>query len=153
MNPDGSGLTRLTNQVATDWEGLPFAWSPDGSRIVLQGGPRRNTDIAVVNADGSGLTSLTSGPADRNPSWSPDGTRIVFSSDSGTYLMDPDGSRQTRLADGFLPAWEPNGTRIVFMSSRDGNGEVYVMNADGSGQSRLTNSPEDEFAPAWQPQP
>ncbi len=67
--------------------------------------------------------------------------------------MDPDGARQTRLADGFLPAWEPNGTRIVFMSARDGNGEVYVMNADGSGQTRLTNTPEDEFAPAWQPQP
>ncbi len=150
MNPDGSGHTRLTNQVAVDWEGLPFAWSPDSSRIVLQGGTRRDIHIAVVNADGSGLTSLTSGPADRNPSWSPDGTRIVF---SGIYVMDPDGSRQTRLADGFLPAWEPNGTRIVFMSSGDGNAEVYVMNADGFGQTRLTNSPENKFSPAWQPQP
>ena len=38
------------------------------------------------------------------------------------------------------PAWSPDGARIAFYSERDGNAEIYVMNADGSGVTRLTNS-------------
>jgi hypothetical protein len=41
--------------------------------------------------------------------------------------------------------------RIAFTSNRDGNEEIYVMNADGSGQTRLTNNPADDMCPAWQP--
>jgi TolB protein len=37
------------------------------------------------------------------------------------------------------------------MSSRDGNLEVYVMNADGSGQTRLTDNPAADGSPAWSP--
>ncbi len=59
--------------------------------------------------------------------------------------MKPDGSELRRLTDergrDQGPAWSPDGTRIVFMSDRDGDWEIYVMNADGSGQTRLTESP------------
>ncbi|MDY7080437.1 MAG: hypothetical protein SXV54_26450 [Chloroflexota bacterium] len=51
------------------------------------------------------------------------------------------------------PAWSPDNTRIAFVSDRDGNLEIYVMNADGSGQVNLTNSPAHDTSPAWQPQP
>jgi Tol biopolymer transport system component len=44
-----------------------------------------------------------------------------------------------------------SGGRIAFVSSRDGNSEIYVMNADGSGQTRLTNNAASDFAPAWSP--
>ena len=43
------------------------------------------------------------------------------------------------------------GTQIAFMSDRDGNGEIYVMNADGSGQTNLTNNPAYDDEPAWSP--
>lgn len=53
------------------------------------------------------------------------------------------------------PAWSPDGTRIVFCSTQDtldiGNHEIYVMNADGSGQVRLTTSPAGDQWPAWSP--
>lgn len=42
-------------------------------------------------------------------------------------------------------------SRIAFRSNRDGNNEVYTMNADGSGQTRLTNDPSEDDAPAWSP--
>jgi TolB protein len=42
------------------------------------------------------------------------------------------------------PSWSPNGKQIVFQSKRDGNREIYIMNDDGSGQTRLTNTPADE---------
>jgi len=42
-------------------------------------------------------------------------------------------------------------TKIAFMSSRDGNCEIYVMNADGSDQKRLTNNPAVDSTPSWSP--
>jgi Tol biopolymer transport system component len=50
-----------------------------------------------------------------------------------------------------VPAWSPDGTRIAFESERDGNLEIYVMNADGSGVTRLTNDPASDSTPAWSP--
>jgi TolB protein len=40
--------------------------------------------------------------------------------------------------DGQLPSWSPDGTKIAFVSLRDGNSDIFVMNADGSGQTNLT---------------
>jgi Tol biopolymer transport system component len=97
--------------------------------------------------------------------------RIVFSSsrdgDFEIYAMNPDGGdvRQltenrgggTRDADDQGPVWSPDGSRIVFASARDHTGdgsdnfEVYVMEADGSAQTRLTENEELEGNPAWSP--
>ena len=49
------------------------------------------------------------------------------------------------------PAWSPDGKRLAFYSERDGNPEIYVMNADGSGVTRLTRTSADEGYPAWSP--
>jgi hypothetical protein len=38
---------------------------------------------------------------------------------------------------------------IAFVSTRDGNGEIYVMNADGSDQRRLTNHAGNDYWPSW----
>jgi Tol biopolymer transport system component len=49
-----------------------------------------------------------------------------------------------------MPLWSPDGRTIAFRSSRDGNPELYLMNADGSGQRRLTNTPKHlETWHAW----
>ena len=49
------------------------------------------------------------------------------------------------------PTWAPDGTRLAFRSDREGNDEVYVMNADGSGQRNLTRHPASDYSPAWSP--
>ena len=49
------------------------------------------------------------------------------------------------------PAWSPDGKRIAFYSERDGNAEIYLMNADGTGLTRLTRTSADEGYPAWSP--
>ena len=51
----------------------------------------------------------------------------------------------------YHPAWSNDGSKIVFMSERDGNREIYVMNADGSNQRRLTDHPSADWSPDWSP--
>jgi Tol biopolymer transport system component/TRAP-type C4-dicarboxylate transport system substrate-binding protein len=165
MNVDGSDVIRLTNNAGTD--DLPI-FSPDGKQIVFFSDRDGNVEIYVMNADGSGQTNLTHNPAlDEYPSWSPDGKQIIFDStrDGGAgnreirdsngeiYVMNADGSGQTRLThdgghDG-RALWSPDGKKIVFETNRDGDDELYMMNADGTGQTHLTNNPNRDIMPAW----
>jgi hypothetical protein len=59
------------------------------------------------------------------------------------------GEEQLTTNGGDHPSWLPDGTKIAFRSFRDGNNEIYVMNADGSGERRVTNNPADDVRPDW----
>jgi TolB protein len=164
MNADGTNPVNLTNSPNTD---LWPTWSPDGTKIAFHtfrdAGSGLQSEIYVMDADGSNQTNLSQNAAiDVNPQWSPDGTKIAFmrqvpfSGDAEIYVMDAaTGMNQTNLTNN--PAadagasWSPDGSRIAFESSRDDAfGEVYVMNADGTGVTRITNS-GGNANPAWSP--
>ena len=158
INADGSGLTRLIRSGA-EGLGVPGVnpqWSPDGTRILFvsvslgmgQPGaqePPANPDIAVMNADGSNFSLLTTEPChDLEPVWTPD-SRIAFVSDRGggydLHVMDADGSNVTRLTDlkaerGLTtPFYSPDGDEVVFVADE----ELYVMGSDGSNLTSLVN--------------
>ena len=80
------------------------------------------------------------------------------------YVMDNDGGNQQNLTNNpdndWSPSWSPAGKRIVFFSNRDGHVhviqgvpayEIYVMDADGGNQRRLTNDLSDDRDPSWSP--
>jgi Tol biopolymer transport system component len=144
MNQDGSNVRTLTNN------GIAPAWSPDGTRIAFVSLFPGNFEIQVMNADGSGVTRLTSHSAtDWKPTWSPDGTRIAFQTNRhGTFNFEiysmnaADGTGLARLTNrpgnDLDPAWGASG-EILFssVSSGSGNRHVHKMNADGSGVTAL----------------
>jgi Tol biopolymer transport system component len=119
-----------------------------------------NTEIFVMNADGSDQTRLTfTSTEDLNCAWSHDGSQIAFQTnrdgDHEVYVMNADGSSQTNLSndsafDG-APTWSPDGAKIAFQSNRDGDDEVFVMNADGSNQVQITANVATDGGPSWSP--
>lgn len=167
IKPNGSGLTRLTEDPAFD--DSP-AVSPDGKQIAFLTArhdpnprfPNLKYEIYVMDIDGGNLLRLTdTEAAEDHPAWSPDGSRIIFDADYDgdgffeIYTIKPDGSDLTRLtsnaANDQFADWSPDSTQIAFSSYRNGNWDIYVMDADGSNQHPLTDSPDWELFPAWSP--
>lgn len=159
MNADGTNQTRLTNSAGND---LHPRWSPDGRQIIFDSLRDGNAEIYVMDSDGTNQTRLTNNTvSDQIPSFSPDGTQILFqrhvnSTTAQILLMNVNGIRPRQLTTtgaNFSPAFSPDGTKISFQSSRDGNPEIYTMDADGSNEVRLTNDPEFDGVTTWQPVP
>ena len=77
--------------------------------------------------------------------------RIAFDNHDDVWTIDADGTHLTRLTDSpafdFDPSWSPDGGQIAFRSERSGEPEIWVMNADGTGQRRLAAG----LSPAWSP--
>lgn len=154
-NPDGSGRTSLT---ATSTQPTLPAWSPDGTKIAFNSAPG-NGEIYVMDANGSGLTNLTNTAAsETNSSWSVNGKIAYERREGGTggipqiWTMNADGSGQVQFP-GITqpsptgPAWSPNGTKLAFSSG----GEIWVIDANGTNEVRLTMTASTDTDPAWSP--
>ena len=167
INPDGTGLVNLTpddERLGQSYEACP-RWSPDGSRIAFISRPVEgpaDSDVFVVDADGSNMTQLTHSPNDDGcPVWSLDGTRIIYSvwRDVGElydvpdmWIMNADGSDPQLLTEhGTNPVWSPDGSRIAFISNRDGDWEIFVMDSDGTDVNQLTFNNDNDWKPTWFP--
>ncbi|MCX6023590.1 MAG: YCF48-related protein, partial [Chloroflexi bacterium] len=158
MNADGSGQTRLTTNSARD-EGP--AWSPDGGKISFTSNRDGFWEVYVMNTDGSGQTRLTAPPSNNGgAAWTPDSGRIAFKSDregsQRIYVMNADGSSQTVLPvdlGGALEGgatWSPEGGKLAF-TGFVGAYEIFVADAAGGGQTRLTVQQAQDVYPAWSP--
>ena len=159
MNADGSNAVNLTGTPGDDGEP---AWSPDGSQIAFssnrEGG---SSQIFVMAADGSNPVNLTPDGDGAYPAWSPDGTKLAFvSAREGPlkiFAMAADGGNPVALSRGATgfdrsPAWSPDGRKIAYVEVRSilGQGEIVVVNADGSDPVRLTLGSNNQI-PRWLP--
>ena len=155
IEPDGSGRVRLTDLAIGGPE-----WSPDGTRLIFPAiAEDGRVTTATIEADGTGFAVFEIPDPTLNVacwSWSPDGNRLACESwddtqpdRGGLYTVSStDGQDLERLTTnpyggGDFPGdFSPDGARYVFPREnpqrRNGNVAVFVVNADGSGATRLT---------------
>lgn len=105
---------------------------------------------------------MTSGPElDTDAQWSPDGNTVAFSraapdagdlGDSSTCLVRRDGSDLRCLGVGSGARWSPDGTRLILTApSAQSQGDLFVMEADGSNRRRVVASRPAEQPEDWSP--
>ena len=154
MNADGSAQTRLTVGVSGGIDPAVPVWSPDGTKIAFSSFKSSSYDIYVMKADGSGQTNLTNTSVNEfSPEWSNDGSKLAYDRDGNIWVMNANGSQQTLLlTNGSSPSWSPDGTKILFTRNIVGGfNDIFVMNADGTGVTNLTNNPGSYYSPKWSP--
>jgi TolB protein len=178
MNADGSHVHQLTQlEPNSGTEDHQPTWSPDGDRIAFMRSnntlaPENASSIYIIHADGTNLQLVRRmprrWPGAGAPDWSPDGRRLLFSmfcwfgpcgqSPTGAQLftVKPNGEHLRKLThlagNSYNAGWSPDGKRIVFAHNRalGPEGDIYTMNADGTGVRRLTNKPTlDSHRPDW----
>lgn len=167
MDSDGKNINRLTrNEHFED----PGSWSPDGTKVYFSKELRdvkdtsenavRNTEIFVINADGTNETRLTNKPGgDGGPQISPNGDKIAFygKTADGNYeifLMDADGNNIINLTndplEDYSPAWSPDGKWIAYTKGNAKNYDVWLIHVETKIKTRLTTQPRRDESPFWQ---
>lgn len=137
ISPDGSRIAFTSSRTLPD--------EPGGWRIWIKS---MSSGDAVEVSNSVGTYSWMWG-------WSPDGRAVFHAVGAPTaetaftaYIVNPDGSNLQpffpRTGD-HSPSWSPDRSRIAFLSDREGSTDVYVMNADGTNERRLTDLPGEAF--------
>jgi Tol biopolymer transport system component len=141
---DGSNPVQLTDFAAH--AGSPD-WSPDGRRLVFDSVEKGDWNLYVVDAGGGLPRPLTHDPSDENvPIWSRDGRWIYFDSDRGgrrqIWKMPSEGGAAVQLTrDGGCWAQESWDGRFVYYSKVLGEGPVWRVAVDGSGEGEVLAGP------------
>jgi len=164
MDYDGENEHQITQLHTIS---LTPRWSPDASRIAFTCyAPHGGTVLTAQICVQSMLTSkLISWPrfqgTNSSPAWSPDGSQIMFMSsmygNPELFTTDASGARPKRLTysngASTSPSWNPKtGQQVAFVSDRGGIPQLYVMNVDGTSQTKV-DLPDMGYVidPAWSP--
>ena len=171
MRVDGATETFLYDYPPYNWGNS--LWFPDGKQIALvaypPGGEDPSAAFYIINIENPDISpSLIY--IGHEFSLSPDFTSIATilpkncdpyrdeKCEKGIFTMSIDGSSTNCLTCNnmgwdYEPRWSPDDSSIVFVSDRDGNKEIYLMDADGSCQVNLTNNPANDWGSVWAPIP
>jgi hypothetical protein len=138
-------------------DGLYPSFSPDGAQVVFQ----RNSNIFVMNNDGTNLHQITNTGLDASPAWSPNGTKIAFASRRTgrwqIFLMNEDGTSQVNIsnssANDTLPAWSFSGANIAFTRAPLAVPveKIWTMTSAGGSQTQITTGAGNDERATYSP--
>jgi Tol biopolymer transport system component len=152
MNADGSGRKQLTHYSSTTF--YP-SLSPDGKTIYFVSKEKGTFDIYSMALNGGDVERLTKGIGTLYaPELSPNGKRIIFTNNgNGIWVMRADGNNPHAITfkDDIDPTWSPDGSKISFASSRRGDRQLFVMDANGENVEQLTDLKNMGGRSTWSP--
>jgi len=157
IKPDGTGLRNLTRNPLLD--AMP-AFSADSREIIFSRDAFGQAQLYRMDTNGGGQRRVTGAAGyEMSPAASLDGRHLVFAGDRTSRgldilsldLLEPGHERVLAARRGHdnMPAFSPDGSHIVFIATSDGNAEIYMMKADGTGLVRITHTVEDETSPQF----
>jgi len=138
-------------------------WSPDGTRIAFAMAVNQPNEyeVFIMQADGSNAQQLTNGLAGIGGSldWSPDGKYLlIYAGPQGNkniFRIDVQAKTAAQLTNGgnnAASSYSPDGQWIAFNSLRNnGQADIFIMRADGSDLRQVTDHPEPDWQPQWEP--
>lgn len=145
-------------------KGSEPAWSSDGKRLLITSGKYPDTEIYLINADGTDAKRLTNNSfPDHYPVWSPDGKSFAFSSRRDgiwkIYLMSVDGKTDEKPITETSKSehnpsrisFSPDGRHLAFAADHDGNSEIYTFEIESKKLNRLTENTARDNAPVFSP--
>ena len=167
INADGTNERKWLENRRCGFPGSP-TWSPDGRFVAFSTCANGSVHIFVKDLRTSRQKRITHKWAGVYPgylvrSWSGDGKSLALScweapphDSSDICIIDVDGRRLKNLTQlpgvqDSSPSWSPDSSKIAFMSDRDGNDEIYVMDANGKNPVNLTNHPSWDSSANWSP--
>jgi Tol biopolymer transport system component len=157
MTSRGANIRNMTND--TRWE-IAVGWTPLGSLAFVPNSGANlqiwtnevDEPILFERSDDVILHSIT------DFRWSPDSEHLTLQTDFGAYIVNVGGTRLVQIADrdnymfGCAPSWSPDSREIVFAANRIENPEIYLVDADGDNQDRLTDNSSSDLCPVWRPE-
>lgn len=166
--PPGEQTGYLPRGTANDYNP---AIAPDGTKIVFASDREGPPQLYIVRADGGGFPTalFADGCLSQYPTWSPDGRTLYWERQCPgehfrimrgdlSYTADGDligatlvnvRALTTPAADSRYPRMRPDGLELAFTAYQDGNGEIYLMDREGTELTRLTEHPAEDEAPTW----
>lgn len=158
-NLDSSGARKLTVGKGTD--NTSPSYSPDGRQIAFISGKSGQPQVYIMDADGSNIRLLTPYTAGvrsyrASPDWSPDGRAVAYEQQNGNFqvwmidLRDRIPKQLTSEGENEDPSWAPDGRHLVFSSSRSGEKQLWILDAESGRARQLTHNNGARLA-AWSP--
>jgi TolB protein len=169
IEPNGSGLRRVTHVPSKDPGAENPAWSPDGATIAFDAAAGKGVNIFTVSpGTHPAQLPLGVGAFNGDPAYSRDGTEMSFDQDTGPaaprvhgiFIANADGTDARRVTTGIRSTkaydtesqWSPDGKRLAFTRVKNGKqAAVFVVTVDGTGLRRLTPWSLDAASPDWSP--
>lgn len=123
------------NEQCLEIGGGSFALSPDGTELAVKA-RGFGKGLYIVNVDSGEKRILAEGDTSL-PDWSPDGKKIVFDKGPHIYIINVDGTNETRLvSNGSHPIWSRDGTHIAYIAYPN----IIMMRVDGTERVQLTSN-------------